>query len=665
MLPNFSFSRRGLDWRCVARAWLVRPWRGWAVIALFWGAAISGTAWAEVKQWRIGEGGLSWSEPERSSTAIDFSVPGAIQLVGFNSNDNIVQQLTWVEEFPADFIAERPDARIWDNIPLKQSNLPIVDGDDTTSTGERFKRFGVSQAGTVFYFDLGAQFPVNRMVFFPRQTGADSEGRSFADDFIRSYEIFLSDGLTFDQDDLPIYSLLKREEFTRESISEIRFPLRFIRYIRLKISAPNPFEIAEFQIFGGGFAPRAEYLSEVIDLGEAANYSRLEWTFEKLRQEGDSFVVAPDEDAEVSVRMRTGIDDDPQIYHKIVNQFNNELREVESEAAYYALLEGVRGPIKDDQVNWSLWSAPFTVSGEQIDLPSPRRYFQFAVALESHSILSGVRVKSLSVEHAIPPLAKQLVGEISLLDDPRPPGNVPVAPAGESATFAYDVRADVGGVDLGFDALRIFTPSEPDLKDFLVGDPPVSVSPDRVETGPDFLTVFFPSHRVVSRASGILRVIFEAQVFVQGTFFNAEVFDAQTEEFPQKVLSGDANPGVLTDALQVMTSAASTRNLLPFFAVTPRVISPNGDGRNDRAGIGYTLVQLVRPVEVEVEVFDLGGRKVRTVFSGEEGSGSYTKGWDGLDDNGKLLPVGIYAVKFSLRAERETLVRTGTVGVVY
>ena len=633
-----------------------------AVVTLL--VAISGTARGELRWWNVGEGGPSWRSQERNSTVIDFGVPGAIQIVGFKPDDNIVQRLNWAEEFPSDFVVERPEAYIWDNVPLKRSNLPIVDGDDTTSTGDRFKAFGASQSGTAFFFDLGARFPVYRIVFFPRQTGQDDEGRAFRDDLIRGYEVLVNDGLDFNREDRPIYTLLKRVEFTRESIAEIQFPLQFIRYLRLSITVPNPFEIAEFQLFGTGFAPRGEYLSEAIDLGEAANYSRLEWTAVKVRWEGDNVVVAPDADAEVSVRMRTGMDDTPQVYYEIVNLFTRERQEV-IEAEYNALREENRGPIEDDQVNWSLWSSPFVASGEKIDLPSPRRFFQFWITMESHAILDGVRLTSLTVEHVIPPLAQQLIGEISLLDTPRPPGNVPVVPAGTFSTFAYDVITDIRSSDVGFDAIRISTPSQPEFQELFIGDPPVPVVPDSVAETGDALTLFFPSHRVQSRSSGILRIVFDAQVFVQGTFFNAEVFDTRAGELSQKVMPGDANLEVHTNTLRVLTSAESTGDVLPLLEIAPRVISPNGDDRNDRARISYTLVQLVRAVEMDVEVFDLTGRRVRTVFSDEAGSGIYTKAWDGRDEGGERLPVGIYVVKVSVHAERKTFVRTGTVALAY
>ncbi len=618
----------------------------------------------EVRQWSIGAEGLSWESQLLSATAIGFGTPGAIQLLSFKSEQDIIPQLQWVDGFPSGYVAEQAQARIWDNISLKQPNLPIVDGSDTSSTGDRFKRFGVSQQGTSIFFDLGTRFPVNKVAFFPRQEGQDDQGRPYRDDYIRGYEISVNGGKNFNQEDAPIYSLLKREEFTAEDYTEILFPLQFVRYIRLEITSANPFEIAAFQVFGTGFAPRGLYRSKVVDLGETANFSRLGWEIEMLRQEGDSLAVVPAAEAGVSVRMRTGEDSTALVYYKYTNLFTGAREEV-SESQYRKLDEQLQGPVGDDVINWSSWSAPFLTSGRQIDLPSPRRYFQFEIAVESQASLDGVRVKSLAVEHSIPPLAQQLVGEVSQLHSPRPEGDVPIVPAGVKSTFACDVIADVRGTDIGFDALQISAPGNPRFVGFFLGSPLASVIPDSIEESPGSLKVFFPSHRVESRASGTMRVVFETEVFVQGTFFQAEAFDTQGKELPQRVLPGDANPEVSTNALRVLTSAESTRDLLPAFAVVPPVISPNQDQVNDQAGISYILVQLVRPIEVKANIYDLAGRPVRALFSEAEGSGSYNWYWDGRDDGQELVPVGIYLIRLEAKTERGSFVRTGSVGVVY
>jgi len=644
-----------------------------AIVAI-WVAATSGVALGDVRQWEvtqddecaIASGAISpcsWSNLVQASTALDFSREESIQLLGFDSQNNITQQLSWTSSRPLRFLEERALAYVWDNTTLREDQTVIVDGLDTTSTGDQFKDFGVKQDSRRFEFDLGTRIPVNRIAFFPRPVGADNQGRPFNEDFIRSYALFFSDGLSFTGDNRPDYSLLRQVEFTREDTAEAQFPLQFIRFLRLHVDSPNPFEIAEFQLFGTGFAPKASYTSKVIDLGESGNLSRLDWTVQGLRQEEGGQVSADDAEAGISVRMRTGTDDNPVVYYRIADQFTREL-EVVSEDDYNRLPGGEKSDPEDDQVNWSLWSPPFTASGQAITLPSPRRYFQFEIAMESREILDGMRITSLSVEHSIPPLAQKLVGEVSVQNEPRPPRSVAVVPSGEFVTFVYDVISDVASTDIGFDAIRILTPSsQPRFEELFIGDPPEKVEPVEVIEEVGSLTLHFPAtHRITGRDA--LQVIFEAQVFVQGSFLNAEIFDTQSDEVPQRVLSGDANPDVTTNTLRVLTTAGSARDILSSLEITPGVFSPNGDTINDEALIGFTLLQLTAPVEVEVEIFDLAGRRVATL-AGDEGNGNHIRRWDGRDAGDELLPIGIYLVKVSVNTDQKSFVRTGAIGMAY
>ncbi len=622
---------------------------------------------AEVRQWTVGgDEGAAWREHELLSTAMSFDVSGAIQLVAFTSKDNVIPSLSWVDGFPSGYVEERAQALIWDNIAVVRPLLEIVDGIDTTSTHLAFKRFGIAQDGTKFFFDLGTRFPANRISFFPRLAGLSSEGRPFSEDYIRGYVLKVNDGASFNERDEPIYAPIKRVDFTRENIAQIDFPLQFVRYIELEVISTSPFELAEFQLFGAGFAPAGSYRSEIIDLGEPANFSRVEWTLEKLRQSGDELVVEPAADADLKVVMRTGLDDNPRVYYEYTDLFTRE-RQVVTEDEYKALEAGVRGPVDDDQVNWSLWSAPFTESGQLIQLPSPRRYFQFEVRIESGAILDGLRLTSLSVEHTIPPVAQILVAEISELAVPRPPGDVPIVTAGDFTTFAYDVVSQIEEADTGFDALRILTPqSTPVFRQFFTGEDGVEVTPDSVQAELGSLTIFFSSQRP---ATGIyrMRAVFDAQIFVQGTSVEAEVFDSQTEDggVPQRVQPGDANPEVLTNALRILTTAASASQLVSSLAVSSPVFTPNGDGINDQVKLIYSLLQLVKPVAVAVEIFDLAGRPVRTVLDAESTSGAYAVAWDGRDDQGQVVPPGLYLAVVQVHTERGTLLRSSSIGVAY
>lgn len=76
--------------------------------------------------------------------------------------------------------------------------------------------------------------------------------------------------------------------------------------------------------------------------------------------------------------------------------------------------------------------------------------------------------------------------------------------------------------------------------------------------------------------------------------------------------------------------------------VTPKVFSPDNDGRDDIATIQYAVTE---PGYVaNITVFDPSGRPVRNlVRNGTLGLNGYWN-WDGLDDKGLKLPVGTYVL---------------------
>ena len=627
--------------------------------------SLGSAARAEVALWQINDGERNWQSVAEASTAIDFDGPNAIQIAGFRPGENIVSTLSWVDGIPRDgFDLIRSKARIWNNYPLKKSDLPIVDGDPNTSTEDRFKVFGSSQAGKRFFLDLGSRFPLNRIVFYPRLTGIDTNGKPLWSDYIRGYELYVNDGLSFGTDGQPIYGdPIKKVEFSRDSVSVVEFELDFVRYIMLRITATNPFEIAEIELYGEGFVPRGEYRSEVIDLGAIVNFGTLNFSTTKVRVGRDSVVEEAAAMASATIQMRSGLDDTPLIFYEVTNRYLDEQTPV-TEEEYNALSKDDRAGFEDDQINWSRWSAPFTESGHQVGLPSPRRYVQFRVVMESRSILDGIRIDDLGLEIASP-LARGLVGEISLLGDPDPSSGFAVVPVGVFSPFVYDVRAAVADGDMGFDALRISTPTKPQFTELFIGpseDALTAVVPDSVREEADALTLFFPGHRVDSTTS--LRVVFNAQLLVQSTFFNGEVFDTESEELPQPVLPDNASQQVTTDKLQVLTSAESRSTILPFLEAHPSVVSPNGDGINDEVEIRYAVLQILEELPNRIEIFSLAGQRVYSVGA-VRGRGVYSERWDGRDHAGQIVPVGIYLLRVAVEGNVQDFAHTHAIAVVY
>jgi flagellar hook assembly protein FlgD len=76
--------------------------------------------------------------------------------------------------------------------------------------------------------------------------------------------------------------------------------------------------------------------------------------------------------------------------------------------------------------------------------------------------------------------------------------------------------------------------------------------------------------------------------------------------------------------------------------LSPKVFSPDNDGYDDFATIQYKVP--APGYAANITIFDGSGRPVRNlVRNGTLGLTGYWN-WDGLNDNGQQLPVGIYII---------------------
>jgi hypothetical protein len=75
-------------------------------------------------------------------------------------------------------------------------------------------------------------------------------------------------------------------------------------------------------------------------------------------------------------------------------------------------------------------------------------------------------------------------------------------------------------------------------------------------------------------------------------------------------------------------------------AVWPRVITPDGDGVDDRAYISYEVPFL--SATVSLRVFTSSGVEVATVMAGKKAPGEGSLLWDGRGQDGTVLPTGLY-----------------------
>ena len=164
-----------------------------------------------------------------------------------------------------------------------------------------------------------------------------------------------------------------------------------------------------------------------------------------------------------------------------------------------------------------------------------------------------------------------------------------------------------------------------------------------------------PSEQGAVLASGqLVRVRFQGKVVLHGTTIDAAIRDAQTLAVWQPVDAGEAT--ALTPGSGLSIAVPFSRRILHHVTISPNPFTPNGDGINDRTEIHFDLGKLNQAREIQVEIYDLSGRRVWQ--EQQEGYGSSVFVWDGRDDAGVRVPPGLYVCKVSVGVDANEARRT-------
>ena len=520
-----------------------------------------------------------------------------------------------------------------------RENLTLLLSDDNEETIWRVTR-DRRPDGTSLVIDLGAVLPIDRIVF-----------RGGSDSFLRAYELFVHDGNPANLRNGAPVAFVNRVggNFEQDDpVIEVEIPLQFVRFVRLISRTTQEFTITDAEVFGDGFAPTGDYLSEIINLGAPANIGLIE------------LAAQTDEATGVILQTRSGSVPDPSVYYRKTEVFQGEDRAEErilpvgSAAAleeYDDLFRADKGRIEDNIVEWSPWSAPYEdLTGEFLS-PGNRQYVQFRLFFSSEDATRGASVESFNFEFSVPTLADQVVGEVW-------PAEVTL---GEVESFDYYIASTFGATNSGFDRIEIQTPFPADLRDVELNG--AAIPFERIDTGDDTRITLQLTQDRVATSNDVIRVGFDALVTVYGTTFFGKVSDTGTDELGQDVVPGDANVLIESDRLSVQGRLRS--ELILELKRSTGAFTPNGDGINDELNITYVLLRALAAVPVELTVHDLTGRHVRSLVEGGQVNGPQNVAWDGRDGGGKLVPPGIYLVRLQIDTDTGAEERSLAVGVAY
>ncbi len=631
-------------------------WSRFVVPVLVSGGVIlssHGSSAQPVRTFVLGEGSSSWAsggngiDPTfivqgRVDTAnapadgIDFEhQPGWITPLNFDEEENIARRVLDVGSISS------PNASGFNRRQLEG----IVNGSHLTAFERKPTLFDphVVVQGIRVILDFGTAVGVHRIRFYPRNTVAYTPSAPFQDDFVRSYELFLNGSRpSIGSPDV----LVARDTENKDAVVDLSVPAQYVRVLTLKSLANVPFEIDEIEVYGTGYLKQATYLSDLIDLGGRATVGPVRWVEEAVGREDQS---------RLSVRLRTGNDGTPILYRRVTRASTGqsvEQNEV-TPSEYYALDRSEQAPPVEDETNWSPWFS--AQNGQLSRVPGPRRFLQFQLNF-SGDLLATRAADRLAFEFLQPPLADTLRAEIF----PR------LAEAEKPATFRYAVLLKRAGPIRGYDRLEVDTIVEVEnIREVKLGGIPVDFSVDF--TRRDGFGLSFP---LIDDDGAVLEFTFDLPIFRFGSTFSGRAYHSDFAGVPQTLQPGNAlvfDPGDddVKSNLSVAIPEIQIGKLVGEISISSRVLTPNGDGINDSFDLDFNLLQLTDSVPVQLDLFDLSGRRIHTPFIEVRSIGPFSHRWDGRLADGRLISPGVYVWVLRVRADAFEERHSGTLAVAY
>lgn len=498
----------------------------------------------------------------------------------------------------------------------------ITDGDPTAT----FFSYNQDPLGTWRYVDLERMYRINRFVLY---TGGQDPNQ-WAEKSVRGFAVDISlDKFRWEEVNVIHEVGITNADEGGYDYAVVDFPDEWARYARFRITEPRdqPPNIGEIMIYGVGYAYSGEYESGWEDFGLTniqKNFKTIEW--EGSTPEGTS----------ITIQLKTA-------YR------NSEGTLIESP-----------------------WSDLYTKKIIEIESSEPASMIKYKIKLTTQDINRTPVFNTISFKYS------KDNQPISVADGYVIPNKVPM---GVDANFVYSLSYKLNTAE-NIKSVAIATPGYASITKVFGTDGKKEFTVDNgglkalKQTSPDTLWIEFTTPVTDSDAKGpdSLYFSFSTKLLRNIHNFNTWVYSSKNND--------DAGPlGVWENkdlgSWTVLTSTI-TKGVLADVKAVPKVFTPNNDGVNDFTVIEFSLSKIA--ADIKIKIFDTKGSLVTTVLDKTlEPAPWYVKDklgnlagaknmpgyWDGTDEDGDLVPPGVYIYQVVADTDDGEKVESGTVVVGY
>ncbi len=510
------------------------------------------------------------------------------------------------------------------NRPAQEVN--ITDGDPTGT----YYTFNSDPMDAFRYVDLERIYRVNRFALY---TGNDN-----IDDWktksIRGFAVDISlDKFSWEEVNVIHDVGISNADNGGFDYQIVEFPDEWARYARFRITETRKDfpVIGEIMVFGVGYAYDGVYESDWIDFGDATKMKNLD-----------------------SMSWTGSIPEGTSAYFQVKTSYSMpDGRLVESD--------------------WSPKSSSKTIS---IDSSEPAAMVKYKITMETQDIYKTPVIESISFNYAEDAADVPVVAA----DGSIFPNSVPM---GVDTTFVYSIAYSLNsGSDIK--KINLTTPDFTTIVGVVSNDgagSDLTVANgglvDINQTSPDVATIEFSTPLTDSDSSGSdsLYVTLRTKMLRNVHDFTASIYDSNNNNS-----SGGIGVWESTDNSWTVMTSTIINDLVTNVKAVPKVFTPNDDNTNDFTVIEFTLSKI--PTDIKIKFYDTRGglvtikeydnleaRDWRVPDNEKRGNAAAALNmpgyWDGTDEDGDLVPPGVYLYQVVADTDDGEKIESGTVVVGY